>query len=67
MGWLGDRPSKVRLLIVDWIPRDVTEAGGSPPGLRQDLGLISPSGFVSTSFPNAVFATVALFSTKQAR
>lgn len=67
MGWLGDRPSKVRPLIVDWIPNDVVEARGSSPGLRWDLGLTSPSGFVPTSFPNTVFATVALFSTKLAR
>ena len=56
-----------RTPFADWIRRDVAEAGGSTLGLRRNLGLMSASGLAPTSVPKAVFATVALFSTKLAR
>ena len=66
--WPGDTLSGPRTPFADWIPRDVAQAGGSPAGLRRNLvGLMSASGLAPTSLPNAVFATVALLSTKLAK
>ena len=65
-GWPSDVPSGDSP-FADWIPRDVAEAEGSTLGLRRNLSLMSASSLVPTSLPKAVFATVALLSTKLAR
>ena len=63
-------PNLFTLCLGKCAQAEVVGGGGgrdSPFGFLQDLGLMSASDLGPTSLPNAVFATVAILSTKPAK